>query len=88
VVFSEGIVFSICACSQRISKYIPHEDASIGNGQEGYYIDLLHQPWEELIVNEILVMKELQHPNIVGFLESYLVKSNEVWVVMEYMVVH
>ncbi|KAJ7353515.1 p21 activated kinase-like protein [Mycena albidolilacea] len=48
-------------------------------------IGLLHQPQEELIVNEILVMKELQHPNIVSFLESYLVKSNKVWVVMEYM---
>ena len=38
-------------------------------------------------MNEILVMKESQHPNIVNFLESYLVKSNELWlwVVMEYM---
>jgi serine/threonine-protein kinase CLA4 len=36
-------------------------------------------------VNEILVMKESQHPNIVNFLESYLVKSQELWVVMEYM---
>ena len=30
-------------------------------------------------------MKESQHPNIVNFLESYLVKNNELWVVMEYM---
>ena len=30
-------------------------------------------------------MKESQHPNIVNFLESYLVKGNELWVVMEYM---
>lgn len=36
-------------------------------------------------MNEILVMKESQHPNIVNFLESYLVKNNELWVVMEYM---
>ncbi|KAJ7160868.1 STE/STE20/PAKA protein kinase [Mycena filopes] len=48
-------------------------------------MDLAHQPRKELIVNEILVMKESQHPNIVNFLESYLVKSNELWVVMEYM---
>lgn len=48
-------------------------------------MDLSNQPRKELIVNEILVMKESQHPNIVNFLESYLIKNNELWVVMEYM---
>ena len=48
-------------------------------------MDLSHQPRKELIVNEILVMKESQHPNIVNFLEAYLVKNNELWVVMEFM---
>lgn len=48
-------------------------------------MDLSQQPRKELIVNEILVMKESQHPNIVNFLESYLVKNNELWVIMEYM---
>lgn len=48
-------------------------------------MDLAHQPRKELIVNEILVMKESQHPNIVNFLDAYLVKGNELWVVMEFM---
>ncbi|CAH1761264.1 12617_t:CDS:10 [Entrophospora sp. SA101] len=48
-------------------------------------MDLSHQPRKELIVNEILVMKESQHPNIVNYLDSYLVKNSELWVVMEYM---
>ncbi|KAE8231467.1 hypothetical protein CF326_g3523 [Tilletia indica] len=48
-------------------------------------MDLSHQPRKELIVNEILVMKESQHPNIVNFLDSHLVRNNELWVIMEYM---
>ncbi|KAK4307000.1 hypothetical protein Pmani_021209 [Petrolisthes manimaculis] len=42
------------------------------------------QPRQELIINEILVMKRSQHHNIVNYRDSYLVE-NELWVVMEYL---
>ena len=48
-------------------------------------MDLSHQPRKELIINEILVMKESQHHNIVNYLDSFLVRNNDLWVVMEFM---
>ncbi|ODV94900.1 hypothetical protein PACTADRAFT_43640 [Pachysolen tannophilus NRRL Y-2460] len=48
-------------------------------------MDINIQPRKELIVNEILVMKDSQHRNIVNFLEAYLRGSSDLWVVMEYM---
>ncbi|KAI1318399.1 Protein kinase [Mortierella claussenii] len=48
-------------------------------------MDLSMQPRKELLVNEILVMKESTNPNIVNYLDSFLIKSQELWVVMEYM---
>lgn len=45
---------------------------------------LANQPKKDLIVNEILIMAQANHPNIVEFVDSYLV-GNDLWVVMELM---
>ncbi|KAI8920609.1 kinase-like domain-containing protein [Entophlyctis helioformis] len=47
-------------------------------------MDLPRQPRKDLIVNEILVMRESHHPNIVNFIDSYLVRDS-LWVLMECM---
>lgn len=47
-------------------------------------MNLEKQPKQDLIINEILVMRESAHPNIVNFKDSYLWQG-DLWVVMEYM---
>ncbi|NXA97591.1 STE20 kinase, partial [Melanocharis versteri] len=39
---------------------------------------------KELVVNEIQIMKENRHPNIVNYIDSYLV-DEDLWLVMEYV---
>ncbi|KAJ3129207.1 Protein kinase [Nowakowskiella sp. JEL0407] len=65
------------------SVYFARSNAG-GNTVAIKQMDLSHQPRKELIVNEILVMKESRHANIVNYLDSYLLKG-DLWVVMEYM---
>jgi p21-activated kinase 1 len=47
-------------------------------------MNLEQQPKKDLIINEIIVMKESSHPNIVNFIDSFLI-TGELWVIMEYM---
>lgn len=47
-------------------------------------MNLEQQPKKDLIINEILVMKDSKHKNIVNFTDSYL-HEGDLWVVMEYM---
>ncbi|NXH31728.1 PAK3 kinase, partial [Myiagra hebetior] len=47
-------------------------------------VSLGKQPQKELIVNELLVVRNNKHPNIVNYLDSYLV-GDKLWIIMEYM---
>jgi p21-activated kinase 1 len=47
-------------------------------------MNLEQQPKKDLIINEILVMKDSKHKNIVNFTDSFL-HEGDLWVVMEYM---
>ncbi|KAG0338329.1 signal transducing kinase of the PAK, partial [Podila humilis] len=47
-------------------------------------MNLEQQPKKDLIINEILVMKESSHKNIVNYIDSFLFRG-DLWVVMEYM---
>ena len=47
-------------------------------------MNLEQQPKKDLIINEILVMRDSKHKNVVNFIDSFLVKG-DLWVVMEYM---
>src|SRR5271163_3766803 len=47
-------------------------------------MNLEQQPKKDLIINEILVMKDAKHKNIVNYIDSFLYKG-DLWVVMEYM---
>lgn len=47
-------------------------------------MNLEQQPKKDLIINEILVMKDSKHKNIVNFMDSFL-RQGDLWVIMEYM---
>ncbi|KAG0165523.1 signal transducing kinase of the PAK [Apophysomyces sp. BC1034] len=47
-------------------------------------MNLEKQAKKELIISEIVVMKQARNPNIVNYIDSYLWKG-DLWVIMEYM---
>lgn len=70
-------------CSASGGVYIAYtEDSDIPVAIK--QMNLEQQPKKELIINEILVMKESKHKNIVNFIDSFLWRG-DLWVIMEYM---
>lgn len=59
-------------------------EIATGNEVAIKQMNLSQQPKKELIINEILVMRENKHPNVVNYVDSYLV-GDELWVVMEFL---
>ncbi|XP_028401259.1 serine/threonine-protein kinase PAK 3-like isoform X2 [Dendronephthya gigantea] len=59
-------------------------DVATGHEVAIKQMNLSQQPKKELIINEILVMRENKHANIVNYVDSYLV-GEELWVVMDYL---
>lgn len=47
-------------------------------------MDLRKQQRRELLFNEVVIMRDYHHPNIVEMYDSFLVQD-ELWVVMEYL---
>lgn len=69
---------SLLLCSASGTVYTAIE-TSTGMEVAIKQMNLSQQPKKELIINEILVMRENKHPNVVNYLDSYLV-GEELWV--------
>ena len=49
-------------------------------------INLISQSSKELILNEIRVLKDFHHKNLVNFLDAFFIEpDNHLWVILEYM---
>ncbi len=68
------LVYNVCFCYTAL-------EASTAQQVAIKTMNLKQQPKKELIINEILVMRQNKHPNVVNYLDSYLV-GDELWVLI------
>ncbi|XP_030761035.1 serine/threonine-protein kinase PAK mbt [Sitophilus oryzae] len=60
------------------------QDRNTGRQVAVKKMDLRKQQRRELLFNEVVIMRDYHHPNIVEMFDSYLV-NDELWVVMEFL---
>ncbi|GLV35841.1 mushroom bodies tiny [Carabus blaptoides fortunei] len=70
----EGSTGTVCIATDR----------STGRQVAVKKMDLRKQQRRELLFNEVVIMRDYHHPNIVEMYDSFLVQD-ELWVVMEYL---
>lgn len=70
----EGSTGIVCIASER----------ETGNQVAVKKMDLRKQQRRELLFNEVVIMRDYHHPNIVEMYDSFLVED-ELWVVMEFL---
>ncbi|XP_076330918.1 serine/threonine-protein kinase Pak-like [Tachypleus tridentatus] len=49
-------------------------------------IYLSQQSYKEDVITELLALREIKHPNVISYLDSYLI-GDELWVIMEYLAI-
>lgn len=77
----QGYLNSNCSASGSVYLAVNNKTQNIVAIKE---MLMSRQPRKDMIINEINVMRDVVHPNIVNFVDCFLVKDT-LWVLMEYM---
>lgn len=70
-----SVMFFIITCYSASGTVYTAIETSTGMEVAIKQMNLSQQPKKELIINEILVMRENKHGNVVNYLDSYLVNE-------------
>lgn len=84
-VFFHAVQPTIKKLSPSIKIYVTKNNQQLKGRQVAVKkMDLRKQQRRELLFNEVVIMRDYHHPNIVETYSSFLV-NDELWVVMEYL---